>query len=134
MSSVNKIILVGRLGRDVETRFTGGGQAVSNFSLATDESYTDKSGAKQKKVQWHSIVAWGKLAEICQKFLKKGSLVYVEGKLQSREYEDRGGQKKKVFEVTINEMKMLDKRDSSEPTASSHVNDFVEITDEDIPF
>lgn len=111
--SVNRVILVGHLGRDVESRFTGAGQQVANFSIATDESFTDKSGARQKRVEWHSIVAWGKLAEICQKFIRKGSLVYVEGKIQTREYEARDGQKKKVTEITISDMRMLDKKESA---------------------
>jgi single-strand DNA-binding protein len=111
--SVNKVILVGHLGRDVETRFTSGGQSVSNFTLATDESFTDKSGSRQKRTEWHSITAWGKLAEICQKYLRKGSLVYVEGKIQSREYEARDGGKKKAFEIVISDMRMLDKKADS---------------------
>ncbi|HKV28679.1 MAG TPA: single-stranded DNA-binding protein, partial [Candidatus Acidoferrales bacterium] len=75
--SVNKVILVGRLGRDPETRFTGGGQAVANFTLATDSTYKDRSGERQKKTEWHRIVVWSKLAEICQQYLKKGSLIYI---------------------------------------------------------
>ncbi len=82
--SVNKVILVGRLGRDPETRYTGGGQAVANFSVATDESYKDKNGERQKRTEWHRITAWGKLAEICQQYLKKGTMVYIEGRIQSR--------------------------------------------------
>jgi single-strand DNA-binding protein len=81
--SVNKVILVGRLGRDPETRFTGGGQAVANFSLATDETYKDKNGERQKRTEWHKITVWGKQAEIAQQYLKKGSLLYVEGEAPS---------------------------------------------------
>ena len=77
--SVNKAILVGRLGRDPETRFTSGGQAVANFTLATDETFKDRSGERQKRTEWHRIVLWGKLAEITQQYLKKGMLVYIEG-------------------------------------------------------
>jgi len=80
--SVNKVILVGRLGRDPETRYTGGGQAVANFSMATDESYKDKNGERQKRTEWHKIVVWGKQAEIAQQYLKKGSLIFVEGRIQ----------------------------------------------------
>src|SRR5437879_10990297 len=91
--SVNKVILVGRLGRDPETRYTGGGQAVANFSVATDESYKDKNGERQKRTEWHRITAWGKLAEICQQYLKKGTMVYIEGRIQSREWQDKEGQR-----------------------------------------
>ena len=77
--SVNKVILVGRLGRDPETRYTGGGQAVANFSVATDESYKDRNGERQKRTEWHKIVVWGKQAEIAQQYLKKGSLVFHRG-------------------------------------------------------
>ena len=92
--SVNKAILVGRLGKDPETRFTGSGQAVCNFSLATDSSFKDRSGERQKRTEWHRIVVWGKLAEICQQYLKKGMQVYIEGRIQSREWEDKtSGQK-----------------------------------------
>lgn len=108
MSSLNKVMLIGRLGRDPETRFTASGQAVCNFTLATDESYKDKSGAKQQKTEWHRLVAWGKTAEIAQQYLKKGSLVYIEGKLQSREWEDkRDGAKKTVTEIIVGNLTML---------------------------
>ena len=80
--SVNKVILVGRLGRDPETRYTGGGQAVCNFSMATDESFKSKSGERQKRTEWHKIVVWGKQAEIAQQYLKKGSQIFLEGRIQ----------------------------------------------------
>jgi single-strand DNA-binding protein len=105
--SVNKAILVGRLGRDPETRFTGGGQAVANFSLATDHSYKDRNGERQKKTEWHKIVAWGKLAEIIQKYVKKGSLIYIEGRIETREWQDKEGQKRTSTEIIANEMRML---------------------------
>lgn len=112
--SVNKVILVGRLGKDPETRFTGTGQAVCNFSLATDSTYKDRSGQRQKQTEWHRIVMWGKLAEIGQQYLKKGHLVYIEGRIQSRQWEDkRDGQKKTSFEIVANEMKMLTSRAES---------------------
>ena len=108
MSSLNKVMLIGRLGRDPETRYTASGQAVCNFTLATDESYKDKSGAKQQKTEWHRLVAWSKTAEIAQQYLKKGSLVYIEGKLQSREWEDkRDGAKKTVTEIIVGNLTML---------------------------
>jgi single-strand DNA-binding protein len=105
--SVNKVILVGRLGRDPETRYTGGGQAVANFSMATDESYKDKNGEKQKRTEWHKIVVWSKLAEIAQQYLKKGSLLYLEGRIQSREWQDKEGQKRTSFEIVASNFRML---------------------------
>jgi single-strand DNA-binding protein len=108
--SVNKVILVGRLGRDPETRYTGGGQAVANFSVATDESYKDRNGERQKRTEWHRITAWGKLAEICQQYLKKGTMVYIEGRIQSREWQDKEGQKRTSFDIVANTMKMLSSR------------------------
>ena len=105
---VNKVTLVGRLGKDPETRYTPSGQAVCNFSLATDESFKDRSGQRQTRTEWHRIVMWGKLAEIAQQYLKKGSLVYLEGRIQSRQWEDkRDGQKKTSYEIVANGMKML---------------------------
>ena len=111
--SVNKAILVGRLGRDPETRFTGGGQAVANFSVATDHAYKDRNGERQKKTEWHKIVAWGKLAEIVQKYLKKGSLVFIEGRIETREWQDKEGQKRYFTEIIANEMRMLGSKGDS---------------------
>ncbi len=108
--SVNKVILVGRLGRDPETRYTGGGQAVANFSMATDESYKDKNGERQKRTEWHKIVVWGKQAEIAQQYLKKGSLIFVEGRIQSREWQDKEGQKRTSFEIVASNFRMLGSR------------------------
>jgi single-strand DNA-binding protein len=105
--SVNKVILVGRLGRDPETRYTAGGQAVANFSVATDESYKDRNGERQKRTEWHKIVVWGKQAEIAQQYLKKGSLVFIEGRIQSREWQDKEGQKRTSFEIVANNFRML---------------------------
>ena len=105
--SVNKVILVGRLGRDPETRFTSGGQAVANFSIATDETYKDKSGERQKRTEWHKIVVWGKQAEIAQQYLKKGSLIFLEGRIQSREWQDKEGQKRTSFEIVATNFRML---------------------------
>ncbi|MGB7025205.1 MAG: single-stranded DNA-binding protein [Candidatus Acidiferrales bacterium] len=148
--SVNKVILVGRLGRDPETRFTGGGQAVANFTLATDSTYKDRSGERQKKTEWHRIVVWSKLAEICQQYLKKGSLIYIEGRLQTREWEDKSGQKRTTTEIVASEMRMLGSRsDSAAAGAGAGASHSAEpdvmaaddagghepnISDEDIPF
>ena len=109
--SVNKAILVGRLGRDPETRYTSGGQAVANFTLATDETFKDRAGERQKRTEWHRIVLWGKLAEITQQYLKKGMLVYIEGRIQTRQWEDkRDGQKRTTTEIVANVMRMLTSR------------------------
>ena len=105
--SVNKVILVGRLGRDPETRYTGGGQAVANFSVATDETYKDKNGERQKRTEWHKIVVWGKQAEIAQQYLKKGSLIFIEGRIQSREWQDKEGQKRTSSEIVASNFRML---------------------------
>jgi single-strand DNA-binding protein len=108
--SVNKVMLVGNLGRDPETRYTGGGQAVANFSVATSETYKDKNGERQKRTEWHKIVVWGKLAEIAQQYLKKGSLVFIEGRIQSREWQDKEGQKRTSFEIVASNFRMLGSR------------------------
>lgn len=117
--SVNKVILVGRLGRDPETRYTGGGQPVANFSIATDFSYKDRNGERQKRTEWHKVVAWRKLAEIVQQYLKKGSLVYIEGRLETREWQDKEGQKRYSTEIIANEMKMLGGRGDGAAAAAS---------------
>jgi single-strand DNA-binding protein len=156
--SVNKVILVGRLGRDPETRFTGGGQAVANFSVATDETYKDRNGERQKRTEWHKIVVWGKQAEIAQQYLKKGSLIFIEGRIQSREWQDKEGQKRTSFEIVANNFRMLGGRsdgaaasagasrgggddfDHPAPTEDTygagggHAPSGPEISDEDIPF
>ena len=113
MSSLNKVMLIGRLGRDPETRYTSGGQGVCNFTLATDESYKDRAGERQKKTTWHNIVVWGKQAEIAQQYLKKGSLVYLEGKIQTRQWDDKEGQKRTTFEIVSSTFTMLDSKGSS---------------------
>lgn len=105
--SVNRVILVGRLGRDPETRFLGSGQAVTNFSVATDETYKDRNGERQKRTEWHRITVWGKQAEIAQKYLKKGSLVYVEGSIRSREWQDKEGQKRTSVDINASTFRML---------------------------
>jgi single-strand DNA-binding protein len=160
LMSVNKVILVGRLGRDPETRYTGGGQAVANFSVATDETYKDKAGERQKRTEWHKIVVWGKQAEIAQQYLKKGSLIFIEGRIQSREWQDKEGQKRTSFEIVATNFRMLGGRGdgagsgggsasvggarAEEHDQSGPADDFgghggggaagPEISDEDIPF
>jgi single-strand DNA-binding protein len=111
---INKVILVGRLGKDPEIRSTPGGTSVARFSVATDEKFTDRAGEKQERTEWHNIVAWGKLAEICGQYLKKGKLVYIEGSIRTDSWDDKeSGQKKYRTEVVANTMKMLDRRDDT---------------------
>lgn len=105
--SVNRVILVGNLGKDPELRYTASGTAVCNFSLATTERYKDRDGNSQEKTEWHNIVVWRQLAEICGKYLTKGKQIYVEGEIQTRSYEDRDGAKKYITEIVVDQMQML---------------------------
>ena len=108
---INKVILVGRLGKDPEVRSTPQGTSVAKFTVATDERFTDKSGEKQERTEWHNITAWGKLGEICGQYLKKGKLVYIEGSIRTDSWDDKeSGQKKYRTEIVANTMKMLDRR------------------------
>jgi len=150
--SVNKAILVGRLGRDPETRYTSAGQAVCNFTLATDETYKDRNGERQKRTEWHRIVVWAKQAEIAQQYLHKGSLIFVEGRIQTRQWDDREGQKRTTVEIVATNFRMLGGRGEggmtpgggagageTEPqaaaaTAGAEDMPSTEISDEDIPF
>jgi len=108
--SVNKVTLIGNLGKDPELRYTSSGVAVATFSMATSESWKDPEGNTQERTQWHSIVAWRKLAEIVGEYLKKGSKIYLEGRLQYRNYDDKNGVKRYVTEIVMDEMVMLDSR------------------------
>ncbi len=105
--SVNKVILVGRLGKDPETRYMTNGEAVTNVSLATSENYKDKSGEKQERTEWHNLVFYRRLAEIAGEYLKKGSMVYVEGRIQTRKWQDKEGKDRYTTEIIVNEMTML---------------------------
>lgn len=143
--SVNKVILVGNLGKDPELRYTASGTAVATFSLATTERYKDREGTQQEKTEWHNIVAWRQLAEICGKYLHKGKQVFIEGKIQSRSYDDRDGNKRYITEIVADQMQMLGRAgdDSGrsnqtipqgpEPTVSSF-DDPQGNPDDDIPF
>src|SRR5512139_850024 len=112
--SINKAILVGNLGKDPELRYTASGQAVATFTLATTDRFKSKGGEAQERTEWHNIVAWGNLAEICGKYLAKGRQVYVEGRIQSRSYDDREGNKRYVTEIVISDMQMLGNRPGEE--------------------
>ncbi len=109
-AGLNKVLLIGHLGRDPEIRYTPGGLAIANFSLATSESYTTKDGNRETRTEWHRIVAFGRLAEICGEYLNKGSMVYIEGRLQTREWEDRDGNRRWTTEIVMTNMQMLDKK------------------------
>ncbi|MGY6631696.1 MAG: single-stranded DNA-binding protein [Wenzhouxiangella sp.] len=112
---INKVILIGNLGADPETRHTAGGSAVTNLSLATTEAWRDRqTGENQEKTEWHRIVMFSKLAEIAGEYLRKGSKVYIEGKLQTRKWQDRDGNDRWTTEIVANEMQMLDGRGGSD--------------------
>jgi len=149
MGSVNKVILVGNLGRDPEVRFTQGGSPVANFTLATNEVWNDKAGARQERTEWHRVVAWGKTAEIARDHLSKGKQVYIEGSLQTRQWEDRDGNKRSTTEVKANRLVLLgraeggagfegrgggsESRGAAAPAAEP-AGDEAPPPDEDIPF
>src|SRR5437588_7407062 len=120
MASVNKVILVGNLGRDPETRYTTGGDAVTNIRLATTDTWKDKNGEKQERTEWHTIVFFGRQAEIAGEYLKKGKQVYIEGRLQTRKWQDKEGQDRYTTEIVADRMQMLGSREGSgEPRGES---------------
>ncbi len=136
---VNKVILIGNLGRDPELRYTPSGAAVANFTLATNETWSDKDGNTQEHTEWHRIVAWNRLAEICGEYLKKGSQVYVEGRLRTRSWDDKDGVKRFTTEVVARELRMLGRREGGsvpEPPPPVDVVEDVEPAgdEEDLPF
>lgn len=142
--SVNKVLLIGRLGNNPDIRYTPSGAAVANFNVATNESWNDKNGQKQERTEWHRIVVWGKLAQLCGEYLAKGRQVYVEGRLQTRQWQDKDGQTKYTTEVIANTVQFLGaggERGASASAASSGGDDFSQVkmeepsfAEEDIPF
>ena len=110
MAGVNKVILVGNLGKDPEVRYTPGGQAVANFTIATNENWTDKQGQKQERTEWHSVVLWGKPAEIVKQFVTKGQKLYIEGRLQTRSWDDKDGKKRYMTEIVAQDFMFLSGR------------------------
>jgi single-strand DNA-binding protein len=154
--TVNKVILVGRLGKDPELKYMPSGAPVAKFTLATDESFKDRTGEKQERTEWHTIVAYDKLAEICGEYLTKGKLIYIEGSIRSRQWQDQAGNKRTAYEIIAFRMQMLGSRSDSErmpvagidraapaerqaPAAPPSPAEPVsppepEISDEDIPF
>ena len=136
---INRVTLVGRLGRDPEMRQTGTGTPIVNFSVATNESWKDKNGEQQERTEWHKIIAWGRLAEICNEYLTKGKQVYIEGRLQTNEWEDKDGNKRYTTEVVANEMKMLGTRSEegyTSPSEQASKGGEMDsgLTEDDIPF
>lgn len=146
MSSLNKAMIIGRLGQDPDVRYTQSNTAVANLSIATSERYKDKQGEWKENTEWHRVVAWGRLAEICQEYLKKGSQVYIEGPIQTRKWEDKEGQTRYTTEIKALTMTMLDskgdregnvppKPDNSQPVSSNvDLNENFDDIDDDLPF
>ena len=140
MSSVNKALIIGNLGQDPEIKYTQSGSPVANLSVATSERWKDKNTGEQKEqTEWHRVVVFGRLAEIAEQYLKKGSKVFIEGKIQTRDWEDAEGNKKYITEVVAREMTMLDSRASTDSSASSSDNSAKDTAkddnpEEDIPF
>lgn len=120
--SVNKVILIGRLGKDPELKYTPSGAPVAKFSLATDENFKDRTGEQQKRTEWHNIVAWNKLAEICGEYLTKGKQVYIEGSIRSRQWQDQSGNKRTSYEIIANQMQMLGSKGDTEQAAAASAN------------
>jgi single-strand DNA-binding protein len=114
MASLNKVILIGNLGRDPEVRYTAGGQAVANFTIATNEAWTNKQGQREERTEWHRIVAWGALGERAGEYLKKGKQVYIEGRLQTRKWTDREGQERYTTEINAQQLFLLGAPDRGE--------------------
>ena len=143
MASVNKVILVGNVGRDPELRYTQGGQPVASFSVATNERFKDRDGNWKDRTEWHRIVAWARLAEICGEYLRKGSQVYIEGRIQTRDWEDKEGNKRQTTEIVALGMQMLGRRggeaglsmsDDSQVRAGDDSLSQSPAADDEIPF
>ena len=143
MRGLNKVMLIGHLGKDPEMQHLEGGIALAKFSLATSESYKDKAGNWTDKTEWHNIIMWRGLAETAEKYLKKGSLVYIEGKIQNRSWEDKEGNKRYITEIRADRMNMLDRKpaDSSENNSTSTNTESSQIEgsstdsiEDDLPF
>lgn len=137
MASVNKVILIGNLGRDPEIRTTPQGTSLARFSVATSTTWKDASGAKQERTEWHDVVAWEKLAQICGEYLHKGKMVYIEGSLQTRSWEDQNGQKRYKTEIKANNVVMLSPPRSESARPAREENEAAEPVaayDDDVPF
>lgn len=142
MRGVNKVILIGNLGRDPEIRYTKDGRAVATLNIATTETWNDQSGQRQERTEWHRVVLWGKQAEVAKEYLAKGRQVYIEGKLQTRSWDDREGNKRYTTEVRADQMIMLggrgeppaEREPAGPPPASAPEEPPFQATEEDVPF
>lgn len=141
MAGVNKVFLIGRLGSDPEIRYTSSGAPVANFRIATSETWTAKNGKKEERTEWHKIVAWGKLGELCGEYLSKGRRVFIEGRLQTRNYDDKEGKKRYITEIVAQNIQFLDssqKKAEIPEDISSPPPDFEVQTpppsEDDVPF
>ena len=147
MSGLNKAMIIGRLGKDPEIRYTTGGLAIANFSIATSEEWKDKeSNEKKERTEWHRIVAFGKLGEICGEYLSKGKQVYIEGRIQTRSWDDKDGNRKYTTEIVASDVQFLERKDSGDSSkkARHHDDDTMDrdipgpihrdVKDDDIPF
>lgn len=141
MASLNKVMLIGNLGKDPEVRFTASGQAVASFSLATSEKFKGKTGEWEERTEWHNITLWGKLAEIAGEYLSKGKTIYVEGRLQTRKWQDKSGNDRYTTDIVGDKMQMLSPKGersggdtSAAPKASSSTYEEPPFQDDDIPF
>lgn len=133
MSSLNKAMIIGRLGQDPEVRHTQSNTAVATLSIATSERWKDKNGDLQEQTEWHRVTAWGRTAEICGEYLRKGSLVYIEGPLQTRKWEDKDGNERYTTEIKALSMQMLDSQGESKPKPANEPAP-IDDTDDDLPF
>jgi len=131
---INKVILIGNLGKDPEVNYTQSGDAVVNFSIATTERWKGQDGQQNKKTEWHNIVVWKRLAEICAEFLQKGSKVYIEGKLQTRKWEDKDGNDRYTTEIIAREMQMLTPKGQGENTRGADAQEPPPTMGDDVPF
>lgn len=138
MRGVNKVILIGNLGKDPELRYSPSGQSVTKFPLATGSKWKDKDGQWQDRTDWHNIVAFGRTAEVCNEYLKKGSQVYVEGRIQTRSYDDRDGNKKWITEIIAQSMQMLGRKGEPEAEVAEETGqpmaEETKTEDDDLPF
>jgi single-strand DNA-binding protein len=140
--TVNKVILIGRLGADPEIRYTPAGSTVANFNLATNRVWKDKDGKTNEDTTWHRVVAWSRLAEVLKEYVKKGHRIYIDGRLQTRDWEDQNGQKRYVTEVVANEIQMLESAGSRESADAGDMPsaedippaDDMSADDESVPF
>lgn len=132
--SVNKVILVGNVGREVELRHTPSGVAVARFSVATNERWKDKNGQRQEHTEWHTVVVWGRLAEFCQQYITKGRQVYVEGSLRTRTYDDERGNRRYFTEIRAQAIQLLGRREEAAEAAAPEEEGFSPEGEADIPF